>query len=117
MTIDGSSRPLAYAVVICTLERAPVLGRPKLARIAVGAWGEMVGQALLACAVRPDQVRAVIRAPDLQTLDRWVEAYKALSQARLLEAIRRFYADDLLDAVTLYSPVWPGVVYRLWQPG
>jgi REP element-mobilizing transposase RayT len=117
VTTDDSFGPLAYAVVICTLERAPVLERSKLAHIAAQTWREVVGRALLASAVLPDQVRAVIEAPDLQTLNRWVEAYKVLSQARLLEAIHRFYADDLLDAVMLYSPVWPGVVCRLWQAG
>lgn len=109
--------PLAYEVGIVTVEQTPILERTRLAQIPLDAWLEVAGATLRACAVRPSQVRAVIEIADRYTLKRWVEGYKALTQWRLLAAIRRFYADDLLEQVTRYNPVWPDVVYRVWQDG
>jgi hypothetical protein len=109
--------PLAYEVVTVTADQAPILRRKRLAHIALDVWREVAGKALRACAATPNQVHAVVEAVDFDTLERWVEVFKARSEPPLIGAIRRFYADDLLDAVTRYSPVWSGVVYRVWQEG
>lgn len=111
------AEPLACEVVIVTVDQAPILARPRLAQAAVGAWRQVDAAAIRACAALPDQMHAVIETADPARLNRAVAQYKALSEAALLDAIRRYYADDLLDAVTRYTPVWPGVVYRVWQDG
>jgi hypothetical protein len=109
--------PTAYAVVVCTIDRAPLLARPRLARIAAETWRCAVPDedAVEVGPVYADQSRAVLHTGDPAALNRWVEAYKAHSEMLLLDAIARFYADDLIDMVTRFSPVWPGVVYRVWE--
>jgi hypothetical protein len=111
--------PTAYAVVVCTIDRAPLLARPRLARIAAETW-QCAVPAEGAVEVGPmhaDQSRAVLHTGDPAALNRWVEAYKACSEALLLDAIVYFYADDLIDRVTRFNPVWPGVIYRVWETG
>lgn len=109
--------PLAHEVIVVTVGQAPILAHPRLARIAAQTWREVAGGALLACAALPDQVHALVEITDLSSLDRRVAAYKAGAQAATIDAIRRYHADELLDVVTRYSPVWPHMVYRVWQDG
>lgn len=116
MAEDGLE-PLAYEAIIVTVEQAPLFGKARLAQVALEACRECAAGVLRACAVSPFQVHALLAGCDLYAVNRWVEQYKARSEPRLLEAIARYYAEELLDTVARYSPVWPETVYRVWQEG
>ncbi|MBN1286026.1 MAG: hypothetical protein JXB47_11565 [Anaerolineae bacterium] len=117
--VSPPREPVAYRIVICTAGRAPLLDEPRLARIAAETWNTAASDPIPTddIDVAPDQVRATVHTGDLVALNRRVERYKSTSEIRLCDAITRLYPDVWLDKITRYSPVWPGVIYRIWEEG
>ena len=105
--------------ILVVADHAPLLVDPRLARIAahtVAACAPQTPGRLWAYVVLPDTIRAVVGPTDDAGLCAFSDLLKALTHARLVDAIRRA-DDDSLDWVLRYNPVWGGVSYRVWQAG
>jgi REP element-mobilizing transposase RayT len=109
-----------YAQVIFTvLDSAPLLADPRLARLTVAALRDCASAApgrLWGYVVLPETVRLIVGPTAEDALAAFVEEVKARTGERLLEAILRA-ADETLDVVLRYTPVWGGAIYRVWTPG
>lgn len=110
-------KPVAYRVVICTAERAPLFEEPRLARIAAQMPDMAPTTTIDPLEITPSRVRATIHTGKLSRLNRIVENYKIQSETQLVDSIKRFYGKDLLDAIMRYNPVWSSVIYRIWEDG
>ncbi|MBI5957401.1 MAG: hypothetical protein HY866_01610, partial [Chloroflexi bacterium] len=110
----------AYAQLIITvIERAPLLAIPRLARIAVEVLADSrryTPGILWGGVVLPEAIRLVIGPAHDDRLIDFVDQFKAQTEKRLLAAILRA-DDDSLDMVLRYTPVWGGVIYRVWEAG
>jgi hypothetical protein len=110
----------AYAQIIITvMDRAPLLLIPRLARVAVRVLADSAVYApgaLWGGVVLPEAIRLVIGPAHDDRLMQFVDDFKTQSEQRLLAAMGRS-DDESLDMVLRYSPVWGGVIYRVWEAG
>jgi REP element-mobilizing transposase RayT len=116
--LDGAE-PFFAQVILTVTDRAPLLARPRLARLAlntIGACAADAPGALWGWVVLPDHVRLIVGPTDEDALEAFVDTLKTRTADRLLDAIRRA-DDDSLDAVLRYNPVRGGAIYQVWQPG
>ncbi|MCZ7540199.1 MAG: hypothetical protein M5U29_09835 [Anaerolineae bacterium] len=112
--------PCWASVIVTTLDRAPLLVAPRLARLACaaldgcapGAPGRLWGYVVL-----PDAARLVVGPAESDALSAFVEQVKARAAGDLLAAIRRGEDTDALDAVLRFNPAWGGAIYRVWAAG
>lgn len=117
---DDSTGPCWASVIVTTLDRAPLLAAPRLARIACAALDVCTPEApgrLWGYVVLPDALRLVVGPAEGDALSVFVERVKARAAGDLLAAIRRGEDADALDAVLRFNPVWGGAIYRLWAAG
>ena len=110
-----------YAQVILTvLDCAPLLARPRLARLTARTLRDCASVApgrLWGYVVLPEAVRLVVGPTADDALAAFVDEIKARTGKQLLEAILRASDDETLDMVLRYTPVWGGAIYRVWTPG
>lgn len=116
---DSQSEPV-YAHVILVIDgHAPLLAGRRYARLAsdtLDACAALAPGRLWGYVVLPDSVRLVVGPCEIEALDTFVDQVKERIAGRLLEVIQ--YGDDgIIDHVLRYSPVWGGVIYRVWQMG
>ncbi len=117
---DGSTGPCWASIIVTTLDRAPLLAAPRLARLACAALAGCAPDApgrLWGYVVLPDAVRLVVGPAEGDALSAFVERVKARATGDLLAAIRQGEDVDALDAVLRFNPVWGGVIYRVWAAG
>ncbi|MCL4239412.1 MAG: hypothetical protein KJ047_14320 [Anaerolineae bacterium] len=108
------------SAIVTTLDRAPLLAAPRLARLvcaaldgcAPGAPGRLWGYVVL-----PDAVRLVVGPAEGDALSAFVERVKVRTAGDLLTAIRQGEDVDALDAVLRFNPAWGGAIYRVWAAG
>jgi len=109
-----------YAQVILTVqERAPLLATPRLARLAMGTLHTCAALApgsLWGYVVLPESIRLIVGPADDEALARFVDEVRQQTERRLLDTILRS-DDETLDLVLRYTPVWGGVIYRVWEVG
>jgi REP element-mobilizing transposase RayT len=106
-------------VIFAVLDSAPLLANPRLARITAAALRDCASAApgrLWGYVVLPETVRLIVGPTGEDALAAFVEKVKARTGERLLEVILRA-ADETLDVVLRYTPVWGGAIYRVWTPG
>ncbi|HVO71226.1 MAG TPA: hypothetical protein VMT24_14345 [Aggregatilineaceae bacterium] len=106
-------------VIFAVLDSAPLLVDPRLARLTTAALRECAPMApgrLWGYVVLPETVRLIVGPTGEDALAAFVEEVKVRTGERLLEAILRA-ADETLDVVLRYTPVWGGAIYRVWTPG
>lgn len=114
-----------YALMILTLAGdastpPPLLADPVLAALvardvaasAHAAPGRLWGGYV----VLPDALRLVVGPGSEQALDTYVEVVRERTTRTLYDTLARREADTL-DRVLRYSPVWGGVIGRVWQAG
>lgn len=109
-----------YAQVILTVQgRAPLLAVPRLARLVMETLNACAASApgsLWGYIVLPESIRVIVGPADDETLARFVEEVRQQTERRLLDTILRLN-DETLDLVLRYTPVWGGVIYRVWEMG
>lgn len=109
-----------YAQVIFTVqERAPLLALPRLARLVMATLENCAAVApgsLWGYLVLPESLRLVVGPANDDALARFVEEVRQQTEQRLLDVILRA-DDETLDLVLRYTPVWGGVIYRVWETG
>jgi hypothetical protein len=109
-----------YAQVILTIQdRAPLLALPRLARLVMGTLDTCAVLApgcLWGYIVLPESIRLIVGPADDEVLARFVEEVRQQTERRLLDTILRS-DDETLDLVLRYTPVWGGVIYRVWEMG
>jgi hypothetical protein len=106
-------------VMLTVLDGAPLLAHPRLAWLTAAALRECAALApgrLWGYVVLPETVRLIVGPTGDDALAAFVDEVKARTGERLLDAILRA-ADETLDVVLRYTPVWGGVIYRVWMPG
>lgn len=112
--------PCWASVIVTTLDRAPLLAAPRLARIACAALDgcapDVPGR-LWGYVVLPDAVRLVVGPAEGNSLSAFVDRVKARTAGDLLAAIRQGEDADALDAVLRFNPAWGGAIYRVWAAG
>jgi hypothetical protein len=117
---DEECAPAGYAIMLATVERAPILARKWPARIASACWAEIAAGfadevAVWAFRVLADNVRVVLSA-ERGTIDALIRAYKEATTPLIVRALR--FSDDVLwDAVLRYHPLCGGTIYRVWEDG
>jgi REP element-mobilizing transposase RayT len=118
--LENASSEDFYAQVIFTVqERAPLLATPRLARLVMAtldACAAAVPGSLWGYIVLPESLRLIVGPSDDASLERFVEEVRQQTERRLLDAILRS-DDESLDLVLRYTPVWGGVIYRVWEMG
>ena len=106
-------------VILATVDHAPLLAVPRLARAVMAVLHECVSDApgtLWGYVVLPDTVRFIVGPTDEDVIEAFITHIKVHTAYRLLTIIRRA-DDDLLDKVLRYNPVRGGAIYQVWQAG
>lgn len=108
------------SLILTTLDRAPLLAAPRLARLVCAALDGCAPDApgrLWGYVVLPDAVRLVVGPAEGAALSAFVARVKARTAGDLLAAIYQSEEADALDAVLRFNPVWGGAIYRVWAAG